>query len=165
MFTQGQLWLEKAIFAAVAVVLFATAGQSAVLTDNLQTTTTPALSDSSLTTQLDNSSVEGPRVLRSHRSCESEHENYCGNGGKCMYPQDSDQPSCICTSSYTGPRCMFYNQSEPSRVPPELEQLIAIGFGVTIIIIVLALIIYCFAYKRCVKSAQLIKTVPSEMSV
>ncbi|XP_042278114.1 epigen-like [Thunnus maccoyii] len=163
MFTQRQMYLEKAIFAAVAVLLFATAGQSALLTDDLQTTTTPALSDSSLTTQLSNSSVEGPRVLRTHRSCGSEHENYCENDGKCMYPQDSDKPFCICTSLYSGTRCMFYNQA--SRKPLELEQLIGITFGVVIVVIILAIIICCFVNKRCVKSAPLMKSVPSQMSV
>ncbi|KAM7415856.1 hypothetical protein PAMA_018088 [Pampus argenteus] len=156
MFTRRQTCLEKAILAAVAVLLFSTAGQCAQLT-------TPALANSFLNTQLNDSSDEEPRVLRLHRSCTSEHDNYCSNGGKCMYPQDSDKPSCICTSSYSGPRCMFY--SEPSRSLPELEQLIAIGFGVAIIIIILAIILYCFAYKRCIKSASLIKPTPSETSV
>ncbi|KAM9360141.1 epigen-like [Symphorus nematophorus] len=160
-----QTHLEKALLSAVAVLLLlTTTGQSAMLTDNLQTTATPVLSNSAPTTQLDNSSMEGPRVLRSHRSCGSEHENYCENGGECMYPQDNDKPFCICTSSYSGPRCLFF--SDQTRSPLEVEQLIAISFGAFMVILALAIIIYCFAYKRCIKSsASLIKSPPSESSV
>lgn len=40
-------------------------------------------------------SVEEPQVQRVHRSCESEHANFCQNGGKCIYPQDSEKPFCM----------------------------------------------------------------------
>ncbi|XP_040012041.1 epigen [Xiphias gladius] len=164
MFTQRQTCLEKALFSAVAaVILLTAAGQSAILADSIPTTAAPLLSNSSLTPQLNDSSAEEPRVLHLHRSCGSEHEKYCENGGECMYPQDSDKPFCICTSSYSGPRCLFIN--EPTRSRPELEQLIGISFGVVMLIFTLAIIIYCFAYKRCIKSAPLIKSAPSETSV
>ncbi|XP_073321622.1 epigen [Pagrus major] len=107
--------------------------------------------------------MEEPLVLRSHRSCGSEYANWCENGGTCMFPQDSDKPSCICTSSYGGNRCMFFTDHTYSL--PEVEQLIAIIFGVAMLISVLIIIIYCCAYKRCKKSAQLIKSAPSESSV
>ncbi|XP_044053898.1 epigen [Siniperca chuatsi] len=164
MFMQRQTYLEKALLSALTVLLLlTTAGQSAVLGDNLQTTAAPALSNLPLSTQLNNSSMEEPQVLRSHRSCGSEHENYCENGGECMYPQDNDKPFCICTSSYSGPRCLFF--SDHTRTLPELEELIGISFGVVMLFFVLAIIIYCFAYKRCIKSAPLMKSAPSESSV
>ncbi|XP_071339560.1 epigen [Trachinotus anak] len=164
MFTQRPTYLEKAIFSAVAaLLLLTTAGQSAVVTNNLQTTATPPLSDPALTTQLSNSSMEEPRVLRSHKSCGSEHKNYCENGGECMYPQDSDEPFCICTSSYIGTRCHFFNDRIHSL--PELERAIGISFGVVMLIFILAVMIYCFARRRCIKSPPLIKSAPSEVSV
>ncbi|XP_023261833.1 epigen [Seriola lalandi dorsalis] len=164
MFAQRQTYLEKALHSAVAVLLLlTTAGQSAVVTDNLQTTATPLLSNASLTTELNNSSMDEPLVLRSHRSCGSEHENYCENGGECMYPQDSDKPFCICTSSYSGTRCLFFSDHTYSL--PELEQLIGISFGVVMLIIILAIMIYCFAQRRCIKSPPLIKSAPSKTSV
>ncbi|XP_070760561.1 epigen-like [Enoplosus armatus] len=164
MFAQRQTHLEKALHSALmALLLLTTAAQSALLTDSLQTTAAPDLSNSSLTTQLSNSTMEEPRVLRSHSSCGSEHENYCENGGECMYPQDNDQPFCICTSRYSGLRCHFF--IDPSRTLPELEQLIAISFGVLMLFFVLAIIIYCFVYKKCIKSTPLIKSAPSESSV
>ncbi|XP_034728664.1 epigen isoform X1 [Etheostoma cragini] len=160
MVTQSQKYLENALLAAVAALLLLTAaGQSAILPDELQTTATPALLNSSLLTQLNISSMGKPRLLGLHRACRSEHEKYCENGGECMYPQDSDKPSCICTSSYTGPRCLFFN--DRTHTLPELEQLIAIIFGVAMLIIVLAIIIFCLAYNRCIKLAPLIKAAPS----
>ncbi|XP_070690531.1 epigen-like [Pempheris klunzingeri] len=164
MFTQRQTYLEKALLSVVAVMLLlTTAGQSAMLTDDLQTTAAPALSNSSSPTQLSNGSMEEPRVLRSHRSCGSELENYCENGGECMYPQDSDKYFCICTSSYSGERCHFF--SDPTRTLPEIEQLIGISFGIVMLIFAFAFFIYCFAYNRCRKSAQLIKSAPFDSSV
>ncbi|CAJ1069239.1 epigen [Xyrichtys novacula] len=128
-----------------------------------QTTEAPALSNLSLTTQLSNSTMEGPRVLRLHRSCGDEHANFCENGGECMFPQDSDKPFCICPSTHSGTRCLFF--SDNSRSLPELEQLIGISFGVLMLLIVLGIIFYFCAYKRCIKSAPLIKSAPSETSV
>ncbi|XP_068422851.1 epigen [Clinocottus analis] len=142
-----------------ALLLLTTTGQSAMPNDSLPTIITPALS----TPQLLNSSVEEPKVLPSHRSCRSEHENFCENGGECMYPQDSDEPSCICKSSYSGRRCLFWN--DRAHTLPELEQLIGISFGVAVLVIVLAFIIYCLAHKRCIKSAPLKKFPLSELSV
>uniref|UniRef100_UPI0037E985E8 epigen-like n=1 Tax=Semicossyphus pulcher TaxID=241346 RepID=UPI0037E985E8 len=163
MFTFRQMNMEKAFLSAVAVLLLLiSSAQSALLTDILQTTEAP-LSNSSLTTQPNNSSIEEPRVQRSHRSCGSEHANFCENGGECMYPQDNDKPFCICTSSYSGTRCLFF--VDISRSSPELEQLIGITFGVLMLIVVLAMLFYCFAYKRCVKSAPLKKPAASESSV
>ncbi|KAM8760049.1 epigen-like [Acanthopagrus schlegelii] len=165
MFTQRQMHLENALLSAVAVLLLLLTppGQSATLSDELQTTAAPTLSGSAPTTQPDNSSMEEPLVLRSHKPCGSEHVNWCENGGTCMFPQDSDKPSCICTSSYTGHRCMFV--SDLTHTLPESEQLIAISCGVAMLISVLAVIIYCCACKRCKKSAPLIKSAPSESSV
>ncbi|KAK2837890.1 hypothetical protein Q5P01_015102 [Channa striata] len=164
MLTQRQAYLNKALLGAVAVLLLlTTTEQSAILTNSLPTTATSPLSNGTVTTQLNNSSREEPLVLRLHRPCRSEHENFCENGGKCMYPQDSDRPSCICTSSYSGPRCLFL--LEPAQSGPELEKLIGISLGVAILVIGIAVIIYCFAWRRCMKSAPLIKSAPSEISV
>ncbi|KAM7018337.1 epigen-like [Tautogolabrus adspersus] len=164
MFTQRQTNMEKVVLTAVAVlILMTSAGNSAMLSDILLTTKTPALSNSSLTTTINNSSMEEPRVLRSHKSCGSEHENYCENGGECMFPQDSEKPFCICTSSYSGPRCLFFLDNSRSVV--DLEGLVGFIFGVLMLITVLAILFFCFAYKRCIKSAPLIKSAPSESSV
>ncbi|KAM6943931.1 epigen-like [Lycodopsis pacificus] len=157
MFTQRQTYAEHALLSAMAaLLLLTTTVQSAMLTNNLLTTATPALWNSSLTTQLINGSTEEPQVLFSRRSCRSEHETFCENGGECMYPQDSDEPSCICKTSYSGRRCMFLNHR--SYTLPELEQLLGISFGVAMLIIVLAFIIYCLANKRCIKSAPIKKS-------
>nr|XP_020449310.1 epigen-like [Monopterus albus] len=145
------------------LLLLTTAGQSTALTHSPQTTETPLLSNVLLTTQLNNSSMDSALVMHSHRPCRSEHENYCENGGECMYPQDNDKPFCICTSSYSGPRCLFFNGH--TRSLPEIEQLIGISIGVVMLIFLLAIAIYCFAHQRCIKSAPLIKSAPSEMFV
>ncbi|XP_074527001.1 epigen-like [Halichoeres trimaculatus] len=159
MFTHRQTSMEKDVVSVVAVLLLLTsAGQSAT-----QTTEAPDLSNSSLTTQFSNSTMEGPRVLRTHKSCGVEHENYCENGGECMYPQDSDKPFCICTSSYSGTRCHFFSSGVYN--PPELEKLIGISFGVMMLIVVLAIIFYCCAYKKCIKPSPLIKSAPTESFV
>lgn len=60
---------------------------------------------------------------------------------------------CSCASSYTGHRCMF--TSDLTRTLPESEQLIAISCGVAMLISVLAVIIYCCAYKRWVSAGFL----------
>ncbi|XP_030594191.1 epigen [Archocentrus centrarchus] len=162
MFEQRRTCPEKPLLSAVAVLLLlAAGGRSAVLTDNLQTPETP-LSNSSLIPQLNRSSMETPVVLPLHRPCESKHDTYCANGGRCMYPQDSDKPSCICEHSYSGPRCMFV---EPSRGLPDVEQVIGIILGIFILIIFLAIAVYFLAWKRCRKSPLPIKSVPSETPV
>ncbi|XP_069563990.1 epigen [Brachyistius frenatus] len=159
MFTQRHAHLQTALLSALAVqLLLTTAGQSAAVTSE----TTP-LSNASLdTTQLGNGGEEEPRVLHSHRSCGGEHDDYCGNDGKCMYPQDSDKPFCICTSSYGGPRCLLI---QPALSLPEVERVIGITAGVFMLILLLAIITYCCACKRGTKSAPLIKSAPSATSV
>ncbi|XP_029961621.1 epigen [Salarias fasciatus] len=156
MFTQRQM--ETLFLSAVAVLLLlSTAGQSAVLT-----TASPPPATSSPTTQINNSSSEGPYVLRSHVSCGSEHDAFCANGGTCIYPQDSEKPSCICVPPYGGERCMLFTDSVSSL--PEGD-VIGITVGITMLVILLAITIYCCASKRCVKSTPLIKSAPSETSV
>lgn len=53
---------------------------------------------------------------------------------------------CSCQSSYSGKRCMFIIGRTQTRI--EWEKLIGIGFGVSVLILVLAFIIYCLASKR-----------------
>ncbi|KAM8887468.1 epigen [Spinachia spinachia] len=137
--------------AMAALLLLSTTGQSAMWTDELQTTGSPSTFTSRLTTQLTNSSTQEPRLLRFPRPCGTADKDFCKNGGECMYPQDSDLPSCVCQSSYTGERCMFINGRTYSL--PEWEQMIGIGFGVSVLILVVAFIIYCLASKRWIKSA------------
>ncbi|TNN66572.1 Epigen [Liparis tanakae] len=161
MFTQRLAHAEKALLSAMAaLLLLTTTGQSAMPSNSLPTAETPALS---ATTLLVNGSMEVPTVLASHRSCMSEHEHFCENGGECMYPQDSDQPACICTPSYGGHRCQFWNPR--SYTLPELEQLIGIIFGMALLVIALAFIVYCLAHRRCMKSATFKKLKLSELSV
>ncbi|KAI9536969.1 hypothetical protein NQZ68_029097 [Dissostichus eleginoides] len=162
MVTQRQKYLENALLSAVAVLLLATAGRCEMLTVTVETTATPATLNSSPTTQLPNSSMEKPRVAHSQRPCQSKDENYCANGGECMLPQDSDEPACICKFSYTGKRCFFILHI---HTLPELEKVIGVSLGAILIIFVLAIIFYCFAHKRCRKSAPLIKSAPFESSV
>ncbi|XP_071774888.1 epigen-like [Centroberyx gerrardi] len=163
MFTQRQTILEKVIFSVAAVLtLLTTAGQSATL-DNLHPTAGPAVLDPMLTTQPDNGSMEEPRVLRMHKPCREEHANYCENDGQCMYPQDTDTPSCMCKPSYSGTRCLFFVGG--SQIAPNYEEVIGIGVGVAMLIFFLAIIFYCCVRKRCTKSAQMIKLAPSENSV
>ncbi|XP_037632949.1 epigen [Sebastes umbrosus] len=162
MFTQRQKHLANALLSAVAaLLLLTTSAQSAMISNNLQTTETPALLNSSVTTQLNNSSMEEPRVLLSQQKpCRSEHENYCANGGTCMYPQDNDKPFCICTSMYAGERCLFI--VAPTSHGPQIEFLIAFWFGVAMLFIFLVMIFSCCAYKIFKKSAKLIKSAPSQ---
>ncbi|KAM9859035.1 epigen [Aulostomus maculatus] len=159
MLAQRQTYLKMGI-SFLILLLLATSGQSA------QTTTPPAVPDSSPTALLNDSSVEEPVVLRLHSSCRSEHENYCGNGGQCMYPQDSEKPSCICPPSFNGPRCLFVIEitGVVSEAPLAAEQLITIIFGVLIVLFILA-VMGCCIFKRCKKSTQLKKSEPCEMSV
>ncbi|KAG8011846.1 Proheparin-binding EGF-like growth factor, partial [Nibea albiflora] len=138
--------------AVVVLLLLTTAGQCAMLTDDLQITATPDLSNSTLTPQMDTSTMEGPRVLRSHRPCSSEHANYCHNGGECMFPQDSVEPSCICTPAYNGPRCMYIVGH--IKTAPQLEKMIGLTFGVIMFILVLAIVMYFLAYKNLVTQGR-----------
>ncbi|XP_040050807.2 epigen-like isoform X2 [Gasterosteus aculeatus] len=141
--------------AMAALLLLTTTGQSA----GPQTTGDPDPVTSRLTTQLTNSSTEEPRALLLSKACRTEDKDFCKNGGVCMYPQDSDKPSCICQSSYSGKRCMFIIGRTQTRI--EWEKLIGIGFGVSMLILVLAFIIYCLASKRCIKSAPLKQISPA----
>ncbi|XP_047448236.1 epigen-like [Mugil cephalus] len=159
MTTQTQTYLEKAFLSSVAVLLLlATVGQSAEVTTELQATATPPPTVSPM-----NNTTEQPRVLHLHKPCGSEHETFCANGGTCVYPQDNEKPFCICTSSFVGPRCML--TSEQTMVLPEFEKMIAVILAVVMLLLILAIVIYCLAYRRCVKSAPLIKSAPSEISV
>ncbi|XP_041854679.1 epigen-like [Melanotaenia boesemani] len=157
--------LHKAIpTAGMVLLLLTTAVQSAVLSNDVQTTAAPPVSNSSLTTHIVNSSVEEPRVWRLVKmSCGETYKEFCGNGGQCMFPQDSDKPSCICKPPYSGPRCMVF--TDLTRTVPNLDKVIGISFGAIMLITLVTIIAYCCAYKRCVKSAPLIKSAPSETSV
>ncbi|XP_029999995.1 epigen-like isoform X2 [Sphaeramia orbicularis] len=142
------------------LVLLSTMGQCAVLTEDLQTTTGPDPTTSSTNTYTNNSSMDQPLVLRSHRSdCGDEHADFCANGGVCMYPQDSTEPSCICAPSFGGPRCMILSQL--SHTHAEIEQVIGITFGVAMILLALFVTVYCCIQRRCVKSPPLIKSAPA----
>ncbi|KAM9743517.1 uncharacterized protein ACNS7B_010997 isoform 1-T1 [Menidia menidia] len=167
MFTQGQTFLERAFLPAVTMLLVLTTARSAspaALSGSLRTTTAPPASNLSLTTQITTTAnMEDPLVKRLHTPCATEYSAYCGNGGTCMIPQDSNKPSCICAPSHGGPRCLDF--SEVTYSLPEMEEVIAITFGVIMVILILAVVISCCAYKRCVKSAPLIKSSSSETSV
>uniref|UniRef100_A0A3P8T7G3 EGF-like domain-containing protein n=1 Tax=Amphiprion percula TaxID=161767 RepID=A0A3P8T7G3_AMPPE len=107
-----------------AVLLLVTsAGQSAVLTDNLQTTATPPPpppTDSPLTTQL---------IMISKKNSPN---------ATCWFVFSFGMHSricplvCSCTTSYSGHRCMLFTGE--TYILPENEQLIAIGFGVIMLI-------------------------------
>ncbi|XP_061586064.1 epigen-like [Cololabis saira] len=150
MFMLTQTNLQKALVSAVTVLLLLIApGQS----EDLQATAAPLVLNSSLTTGPSNSSMEKPKVQALHLPCGSEHDAYCANGGQCMYPQDSNKPSCICTDSYSGPRCMVPSALTHSQ--PGLEKVIAITFGVIMVVCILAIIILRCVYKKCVKETPL----------
>ncbi|XP_029019700.1 epigen [Betta splendens] len=156
MITQRRASLRRALLSAVvAQLLLSTAGRAAVLTGDVQTT--------AAVSSHQNSSADDPVVLRLHTPCGREHENYCENGGQCMFPQDSDKPSCICRPPYGGPRCLFF--TEVTYTPPGLEKGIAVGFSLVMLLLGLVILMYCCAQRRCLKSAPLIKSAPSETSV
>lgn len=54
---------------------------------------------------------------------------------------------CSCPSAYSGTRCHFFSPVE-TYAPPELEKLIGITFGVMMLIVILAIVFYCCAYKK-----------------
>ncbi|KAF7665444.1 hypothetical protein LDENG_00143130 [Lucifuga dentata] len=173
MFTQRHTRIENAFLSAVAVLLLiVTAGQSATLSDNSQPTNTADLTnstESSPTTHTNSSGMEEPLVQRrTHSPCPEKYADYCHNGGQCMFPQDNIEPSCICQSSYHGPRCLLFT-IDGSHSPSKDEKIIGISVGVVMFVIVLAIIIiiiiYCCVHKRCRKSAPLIKPAASESSV
>lgn len=69
----------------------------------------------------------------------------CMNGGTCVPSLDSNTPNCICTSEYQGTTC------EESVTTPVFRDL-AIAFGVIggllLIILIVALIVYCMRRKQ-----------------
>ncbi|KAM4745180.1 epigen-like [Anableps anableps] len=164
MFTQRQMYLKKPFaFTVTMLLLLATIGKSEVLSDSTLTTVLPSLFNSSLTDQIINSTMGQPKVQHLVSPCGEKNEEYCLNGGKCMYPQDSEQPSCVCKSSHSGPRCEIF--TDLTYRPLSADKVIAIIFGLIMVFIVLALAICCFVKRRCVTSAPLIKAGVSETSV
>ncbi|XP_034026666.1 protransforming growth factor alpha [Thalassophryne amazonica] len=162
---QTQTYLTKVILSAAALFLFrATTVRSATPTAEPQSAATPTPSLSFATRQLDNSTMDKPRVLQSHRPCGSDHANYCHNGGQCMYPQDSDGPSCICAASYGGPRCMFIVNTI-SQPKIYAEQLIGIVVGLALVVFALIFVICYCSWKKCIKSSKLIKPTLPESTV
>ncbi|XP_029686081.1 epigen-like [Takifugu rubripes] len=150
MFPLGQTHLGR-----VLLPLLATLHLSAASTGAVATTAAPGGSNATLT---GNYSVEGAKVVHPYAPCGSDYAHYCGNGGQCIFPQDTDKPSCICTSSFKGERCLFF--SDHSRALPELEQLVAISVGLAMVVVTLVVVVCCVLRKRCVKSALLVKLAP-----
>ncbi|XP_054630170.1 pro-neuregulin-2, membrane-bound isoform-like [Dunckerocampus dactyliophorus] len=134
-----------------------------------ETTTDPALSNSSPTTRLENGNMEDFRLLGSHRPCGGTDQHYCLNGGTCIYPQDNTEPFCICPAGFSRNRCHFDHELETllSRYRYHLaaEHLIAISCAAAILIFSLAFLICCIVRKRCVKSTKLMESNPSEITV
>nr|XP_057927745.1 epigen [Doryrhamphus excisus] len=132
-------------------------------------TTDPTLSNSSLTTQLENSNMEDPRLLGSHRPCGSTDQHYCLNGGTCIYPQDNTKAFCICPAGFSGNRCQFDRELESLLscygYRLSTEHLIAISCAAAILVFSLAFLIYCIVRKRCMTSTKLVESSPSEITV
>lgn len=164
MFVLRQTCLRKApAFTVAVLLLLATRGKSEMLSDSTLTTASPFLSNLSLTDQAVNSSMGEPKVGLFGTPCGEENKNFCLNGGKCIYPQDSNKPSCICSTLHDGIRCE--NPIGFTYKPLGAEKVIAIIFGLIMVFIILGLAVCCFVRKRCVKSAPLIKAAASETSV
>uniref|UniRef100_A0A1A7X118 Epigen n=1 Tax=Iconisemion striatum TaxID=60296 RepID=A0A1A7X118_9TELE len=163
MLTQRQTHLEKALLTTVAALLLLTrTGQSAARTGSSLTSTAPPVTDSPLTAFL-NSTEEIPKAMHSHRGCGSNYSSYCMNGGECMHPQDNDRPFCNCRESFWGIRCE--HDVVKTYTLDNMEPMIGIIFGAFMVLVFLAILLYCFAYKRCMKSTPLIKPAPSDISV
>ncbi|XP_056889035.1 epigen-like [Takifugu flavidus] len=152
MFPLGQTHLGR-----VLLPLLATLHLSAASTGAVATTAAPGGSNATLT---GNYSVEGAKVVHPYTPCGSDYAHYCGNGGQCIFPQDTDKPSCICTSSFKGKRCLLAVFSDHSRALPELEQLVAICIGLAMVVVTLVVVACCVLRKRCMKSALLVKLAP-----
>ncbi|RVE67976.1 hypothetical protein OJAV_G00087060 [Oryzias javanicus] len=156
MSTQRRKNVEMVLLSAGMILLLVLSpGRCAML--STQSVTSPPVVNSSLYTQIENSSSVEPKVSSSHRPCDSKDETFCGNGGQCIYPQDSQKPACICKASFQGPRCM-YPHDAVGHSAPELEKVIAIVCGVTMIIFTLMLVVYCCVRKSCTKSTPLLKS-------
>ncbi|NP_001273209.1 uncharacterized protein LOC102232343 precursor [Xiphophorus maculatus] len=164
MSTQRQTFLRKVLtFTVTVLLLLATTGKSEVLSDGTLTTVSPSFLNSSLTVQTVNSTTDQSKVQLSVRPCGDENEKYCLNDGKCIYPQDSRRPSCICMPSHSGPRCEIF--TDLTYRPLTVDKVIPIFFGCVMIFIILGLVFCCIIKKRCIKSAPLIKAAESETSV
>uniref|UniRef100_A0A3B4VL27 Epiregulin n=1 Tax=Seriola dumerili TaxID=41447 RepID=A0A3B4VL27_SERDU len=141
-----------ALHSAVAVLLLlTTAGQSAVVTDNLQTTATPLLSNASLATELNNSSMDEPLVLK--------FDTYCLNNGQCMLLVDMNEHHCKYDPvGFYGPRC-----AHPELVVQRMgdEQIIVTIFCVSLLIIGLAGVLY-FCCKWCNEKKVIFKFLLNE---
>lgn len=145
--------------AAVLVLLYSM-GRCAALTEHLRTTAGPGPTTASTNTPPSNGSLDPPLVLRSHRSeCPDQHASFCVNGGVCMLPQDSAEPSCICTPPFGGRRCMILNQL--SHAHAEVERAVGITFGVAMVLLALVVCAYCCIKRRCVNASPLIKSAPA----
>ncbi|XP_056138938.1 epigen [Lampris incognitus] len=152
MFRKTRTVMQRAVSSALAaVILVGAVGRCADGTEP------------SVLTQLINGTWEPPRALRMHRPCREEDLHYCGNDGQCVYPQDTESPSCICKPSFTGKRCMLITSG--SQAAPDYEQVIGVGVGVALLFIILAAVFFYCLRKRCMRSAQLIKSNGSENSV
>ncbi|XP_037536870.1 pro-neuregulin-4, membrane-bound isoform [Nematolebias whitei] len=163
--THRRTHLERKFLLAVMVLMVLTAaGQSADLVKTSPTSPTPH-SNSSLITLLIKSSAVTPKVQLVRRPCGREHSNFCLHDGECVYPQDSSSsnPSCICKETYTGKRCETYSSYISASF--NTDQVIAIVFGVIMVVFFLGLLIFLFAYRRCRKSTPHIKLASSETSV
>ncbi|CAL8345696.1 unnamed protein product [Lota lota] len=134
------------MLSTVGVLIFlATAGQHIRLADGLKyTTLSPSLLDLMPNTQAANDSMRQPSVLPMyHAPCREEHANFCLNEGRCMYPQDTEKPSCMCERGYYGPRCAHLDLVfQPMRE----EQLVLIAVCVVLLFIGLSGAFYFF-YK------------------
>ncbi|XP_014911653.1 epigen-like [Poecilia latipinna] len=166
MSTQRQTFLRKVpTFTVTVLLLLATTGKSEVLSDATLTTVSPSFLNSSLTAQTVNSTTDQSKVQHSVRPCGAENQKYCLNDGKCIYPQDSLKPSCICMPSHSGPRCEIFIFTDLTYRPLTMDKIIPIFFGCVMISIILGLVVCCFIKRRCIKSAPLIKAAASETSV
>ncbi|KAK7934394.1 hypothetical protein WMY93_005290 [Mugilogobius chulae] len=151
MFTTSQTSSRTGVFSMLVVLfLLYTTDQVVASMETNQTTSFPAVTNSSLSMHLNkSSSIE----KKSHRSCGSDNMHFCANGGRCIYYQNTDEPSCHCQFPYEGDRCLSI--SSHSYKESESEQLIGIIIGVFMVIFALAIIVYCCCVKRCVNSAPL----------
>ncbi|XP_017267758.1 protransforming growth factor alpha [Kryptolebias marmoratus] len=168
MLTQRQTHLEKALLPTVTMLLLllTTAGQPAEAAKI--SPTAAADPDSSLMTPLISNNTDTYETHSLHIPCGSEHSTYCFHEGKCVHPRDNiSNLSCICKESYQGTRCEIYsNFSSVSAF--QKDQVVGIMIGIVtgvLLVSFLAMLISCFAYRRCRKSAPLIKLASSEALV